>query len=74
MPAVLGGRGPHSHSHAEMVLDKVVHEQIVAQLGKIHGRVLVFGQDVAVGAVLQQEAHHVRVSPLACLSGRRGNP
>lgn len=59
------------HSHAEMVLDEVVHEQIVAQLGEIHGRVLVFGEDVAVGAVLQQEAHHVCVSPLARLWARK---
>lgn len=55
-----------------MVLDKVVHEQIVAQLGEIHGRVLVFGEDVAVSTILQQEAHHVCVSPLACLLARRG--
>lgn len=55
-----------------MVLDEVIHQQIVAQLGKIHGRVLVLGKDVAVGAVLQQEAHHVRVPPLARLFGREG--
>lgn len=33
-----------------------------------------FGQDVAVGAVLQQEAHHVCVSSLACLSGKERKP
>lgn len=66
-------RGVSSHSHAEMVLDEVVDQQIVAQLGKIHGRALVFGKDVAVGTILQQEAHHVRVSPLARLLARREN-
>lgn len=62
------------HSHAEMVLDEVVHEQIVAQLCKIHGRVLVFGKNVAVTTILQQEAHHVCVSSLARLLGRTDDP
>lgn len=50
-----------------MVLDEVTHHQIVAELGKVHGCVLVFGQDVAVGSVLQQEAHYVSVPSFACL-------
>lgn len=50
-----------------MVLDQVTHHEIVAELGKVHGCVLVFGQDVAVGPVLQQEAHYVSVSSFACL-------
>lgn len=66
-----GGFGPHSH--AEMVLDEVIHHQIVAELGKIHGCVLVLGQDVAVSSVLQQEAHYVCVPSFARLPGRTDN-
>lgn len=41
------------HSHVDVVLDEVIHQQVVADLGKVHGRILVFGQDVTVGPVLQ---------------------
>lgn len=54
-------------SRVDVVLDEVVDRQVVADLGKVHGRVLVLGQDVAVSAVLQQEAHYVRIAPLARL-------
>ena len=50
-----------------VVLDEVTDGQVVADLGKVHGGVLVFGEDVAVGAVLQQEAHYVCVPPLTGL-------
>lgn len=50
-----------------MVLDEVAHHQVVAELGEVHGRVLVFGQDVAVSSILQQEAHYVSVPSFACL-------
>ncbi len=53
--------------HADVVLDEVTHHQIVAELGKVHGCVLVFGQDVAVSSVLQQEAHYISISSFACL-------
>ncbi len=56
-----------------MVLDEVAHHQVVAELGEVHGRVLVFGQDVAVGSILQQEAHYVSVPSFACLKRRTGN-
>lgn len=65
-------RSPGLHSQADVVLDEVAHHQVVAQLGKVHGPVLVLGEDVAVGAVLQQEAHYVDVSPLARLKGKGG--
>lgn len=55
------------HSHVDVVLDEVTHHQIVAELGEVHGCVLVFGQDVAVGSVFQQEAHYVSVPSFACL-------
>lgn len=55
------------HSHANVVLDEVTHHQIVTELGEVHGCVLVFGQDVAVGSVLQQEAHYVSVPSFARL-------
>lgn len=51
-----------------MVLDEVTHHQIVAELGEVHGRVLVFGQNVAVSSVLQQEAHYVSVASFAGLT------
>lgn len=55
------------HPHVDVVLYEVAHHQVVAELGEVHGRVLVLGQDVAVGPVLQQEAHHVGVPPLTRL-------
>ena len=51
------------NSRAAVVLDEVQDSQVVADLGEVHGRVRVFGQDVAVGAILQQEAHNVLRSP-----------
>lgn len=54
-----------------MVLNEVTDGQVVADLGEVHGCVLVFGQDVAVCAILQQEAHNVCVTPLTGL-GRSG--
>lgn len=50
-----------------MVLYEVTHNKIVAELGEVHGCVLVFGQNVAVGPILQQEAHYISVPPLASL-------
>lgn len=60
------------HSHVDMVLYKVTHNKIVTELGKVHGRVLVFGQNVAVCPVLQQEAHYISVPPLASLTQKKG--
>lgn len=58
------------HSHVNVVLYKVTHNKIVTELGKVHGCVLVFGQNVAVSPVLQQEAHYISVPPLASLTQR----
>ena len=55
------------YSHVDVMRDEVGHHQVIADLGKVHGVVLVLGQDVAVGAVLQQEAHYVSVPPLTAL-------
>lgn len=54
-----------------MVLNKVAHNKIVTELGKVHGCVLVFGQNVAVGPILQQEAHYISVPPLASLTQKK---
>lgn len=61
---------PHElrHSHVNVVLYKVTHNKIVTELGEVHGCVLVFGQNVAVSPVLQQEAHYVSVPPFASLT------
>lgn len=56
-----------------MILDEITQHQVVAKLGEVHGCVLVFGQDVAVGSVIQQEAHYISVPPLTRLTQRRGN-
>ena len=59
------------HSHLDVVLDEVENHDVVADLGEVHGCVLVFGGDVAVCPVLQQQAHHVSITPLTCLGGMR---
>lgn len=59
------------NSRAAVVFDEVQDSQVVADLGEVHGRVCVFGQDVAVGTVLQQEPHNVCIPPLTGL-GRSG--
>lgn len=56
------------HSHVDVVLDEVTHNKIVTELGKVHGCVLVLGQDVAVSPILQQEAHYISVPSFASLS------
>lgn len=61
----------NQHSHVDMVLNKVAHNKIVTELGKVHGCVLVLGQNVAVGPILQQEAHYVSVPPLASLTQKK---
>lgn len=55
------------HSHVDVILDEVTHNKIVAELGKVHGCVLVFGRDVAVSPILQQEAHYISVPSFASL-------
>lgn len=55
------------HSHVDVVLYEVTHNKIVTELGKVHGRVLVFGRDVAVSPILQQEAHHISIPSFASL-------
>lgn len=55
------------HSHVDVILDEVAHNKIVTELGKVHGRVLVFGQDVAVSPILQQEAHYISIPSFASL-------
>lgn len=52
----------------DLVLDEVTHHEVVAQFGEAHGCVFsVLGHSVAVGAILQQEAHHISIPPLTCL-------
>lgn len=55
------------HSHVDVILYEVAHNEIVTELGKVHGRVLVFGQDVAVSPILQQEAHYISIPSFASL-------
>lgn len=55
------------NSHVDMILYEVTHNKIVTELGKVHGCVLVFGQDVAVSAILQQEAHYISIPSFASL-------
>lgn len=61
------------HSHSDVILDEITHHQVVAELGEVHGRVLVFGQDVAVSSILQQESHYVCVPSFTGLTHSRGN-
>lgn len=62
-------RGPERDSHAGVIADKVAHGQVVVLLGQVQSGRFVLGLDVAIGALLQQEAHNVGVAPLACLVG-----
>lgn len=55
------------HSHVDVILYEVTKQKIVTELGEVHGCVLVFGRDVAVRPVLQQEAHYIRVPSFAGL-------
>lgn len=55
------------HSHVDVILYEVTHNKIVTELGKVHGCVLVFGQDVAVSPILQQEAHYISIPSFASL-------
>lgn len=61
----------HTGQNADVVLDEVVHIQVVAEFGEVHGCVLVFGQDVAVSSVVQQEAHYISVPPFTGLHQSR---
>lgn len=55
------------HSHVDVILYEVTHNKIVTELGEVHGRVLMFGQDVAVSPILQQEAHYISIPSFASL-------
>lgn len=55
------------HLRLDVVFYEVIHNHVVAELGKVQGSCLVLGEDIAVCSILQEEAHYICISSPTCL-------
>lgn len=53
-----------------MAPELLIHQYVIALFSKMHGAVLMLGQNVAVSSVFNHEPHYIRIPSFTSLYGK----
>lgn len=53
-----------------MALELLIHQYVIALFSKMHGTVLMLGQNVAVSSAFNHEPHYIRIPSFTSLCGK----